>query len=287
MTDRREKRQHLTGFCFQWRDCPFWQVRTSFYLCTCLIGGYFFNRHRKAAAGSLAVIIIFTFNQNKTTMKKILFTLTVITLTTFAFGQVTTPDSTKKEFKNVISIDATGLLKQFLNLSPYTSFNSPYMISYKRIFKSNAFRIGVGGNIYNNNGTSNDTLKGKQNRIDLNIGVGFEHYSYLSKRWNFYYGADVIVNYTYNNYQSDRTATTSWQQYSTAYGYGVSPLFGVQFKINSRLSIATETSYDVTYTQSEGKSINTPPSIYDNKTKSTGINSQFNAPTEINIRIKF
>lgn len=220
-------------------------------------------------------------------MKKIILTLTVVALTTFAFGQVTTPDTTKKEFKNVIGIDATGLLRQFFNFNTTSYFNYPYMIGYKRIFKSYAFRIGAGGNFSNTNITSNDTLPGKRTYSNFNFGIGLEHYSYLGKRWNFYFGADAIVKYSYNDYQSSWTASTSNRQTSTNYGYGVSPLLGLQFKINSRLSIATETSYDITYTTSKDSSTRTPSSVYDSHSKSTGLKTNFNAPTTINFRIQF
>jgi len=40
-------------------------------------------------------------------MKKIFFTLTLIAYTAFSFAQITKPDTIKKEYKNVIGIDAT------------------------------------------------------------------------------------------------------------------------------------------------------------------------------------
>lgn len=220
-------------------------------------------------------------------MKKVFITSIVLLSLTVAHGQTTVPDSTKKEFKNIIAIDATRLLRQFFNFNANSYFSTPYMISYKRICKNNAFRIGVGGNFYNNNGTTNDTLASKQTTNDFNVGIGFEHYCYLGTRWNFYFGADAIVNYRYNDYRFSWTASTAYRRTSTNYGYGVSPLLGLQFKINSRLSIATETSYDITYTTSKGSTTQTPPSSYDNHSKSTGIQTTFNAPTTINFRILF
>jgi len=220
-------------------------------------------------------------------MKKIILTLTAISLTCFLFGQTTTLDTTKKEYKNVVGLDATGLLRQFFNLNTSSYYSYPYIISYKRIFKNNALRVSAGGNFYNNNGSTNDTLVGKTTRNEFNAGVGFEHYSYISKRWNIYFGADAIVNYRNYDQQSSRTASTSYRYTQTTYGFGASPLLGIQFIINSRLSVATETSYDVTFTTATSSQTETPASIYDKKSKSTGIETQFHAPTGIIFRILF
>ncbi len=220
-------------------------------------------------------------------MKKTILTLVLIALTTFSFGQLTTPLTTKKEFKNVIGIDATGLLLQFFNLNTNSYFYYPYMISYKRIFKSNAFRFDVGGNFFNNSETTNDTIGDNRVRNDYNIGIGFEHYSYLSKKWNLFFGADVVLNYTYNDYKYNYTSTLSSRQTTKSFGYGVSPLLGLQFKINSRFSVSTETSYDIIFTSATDSRTQTPTSIYDENSKSDGLQTQFHAPTTINFRIHF
>lgn len=234
--------------------------------------------------------IYFNYTEiKKNSTKKIILTLIALALTSFLFAQTTTSDTTKKEFKNVVALDATGLLRQFFNLNTnsYSYYSYPYIISYKRIFKSNALRISAGGNIYTNNATTNDTLGGKTTRNELNAGIGFEHYSYISKRWNIYFGADAIMNYRNYDHQSYRTATTSYRHIQTEYGYGASPLLGIQFIINSRLSIATETSYDITFTTTTSSQTETPASVYDKKSNSTGIQTQFHAPTGIIFRVLF
>jgi len=221
------------------------------------------------------------------TMKKIIFTLMAIALTSFLFGQETYQDTTKKEFKNVVGMDATGLLRQFFNLNTTTYYSYPNIISYKRIFNSNALRISAGGNISTNNDKTNDTLEGKMTRNELNANIGFEHYSYISKRLNLFFGADAIVRYYNYDQLSPRSATTSYRYIQTDYGYGASPLLGIQFIINSRLSIATEMSYDITFTTTTSSRTETPASKYDTKSKGTGIETQFHAPTVIIFRVLF
>ena len=70
-------------------------------------------------------------------MKAFILILTILFFSTFAFGQITKPDSTKKEFKNIIELDATGLLNQFLFTSGTGNsyYGGLYMISYKRVLK--------------------------------------------------------------------------------------------------------------------------------------------------------
>lgn len=224
-------------------------------------------------------------------MKKSILTMTMVVFAAFAFGQITKPDSTKNEFKNIIEIDATGLLHQFF-FSSGTGGGyyvvTPYMISYKRIFNNNnAIRFGVGGTTYSDNSTQNDTIESSQKRNSFNVGIGIEHYSYLTKRWNFFFGVDAIANYSENETVQGNSSTSTSTFTQVNYGYGVSPLVGIQFKINSRISISTETRYDIIYTQGNSKRNYTPDSSFDSKTKSNGIQTTFNAPVNINFRIHF
>ena len=83
-------------------------------------------------------------------MKKILLTLVIAITSMYLYGQTFKPDSTKKNFNNAITIDATGLLQQFFNLSNNGPYYYPYMISYNRIFKkNNAIRLGASLNFDN------------------------------------------------------------------------------------------------------------------------------------------
>ena len=220
-------------------------------------------------------------------MKNIILTLTFVVITACIYGQTINADEAKKKYKNVFGIDATGLLKQFLNFSNSYYYASPYMIIYKRTFKSNALRVGIRGSLYNASGTTNDTLGASSTRNSINIGLGFEHYQYLSKRWALYFGADVLMGYSYSESQYDYSANTSTQRTTITYNYGASPLLGLLFKLNSRLSISSETSYDILHTQTTFDDVDTPSSMYDRHSKSKSLASQFNAPTSIIFRIEF
>jgi hypothetical protein len=204
-------------------------------------------------------------------MKKLFLVSTMFISLTIAYSQTTVPDTTKKEFKNVISIEATGILRQFINQPNY---NSPYMIGYKRIFKSNALRIGLGITSYKT--IINDAMSIQSKYNNFYLGIGFEHYSYLTKRWNLYIGADAIISYRKSSSLISFSSTSN-QTYTT---YGISPLLGLQFKINSRLSVSTETSYAILYTISDNSN------LYSYISYRT-IVTNFRPPVAVNFRILF
>jgi hypothetical protein len=220
-------------------------------------------------------------------MKKLILILTLVVLSTSVFSQITKPDTTKKEYKNIIELNVNVLLHQFFSLTSVYYFNPSYMISYKRIFKNNAIRFGVNGSTSSDNSTQNDTIKSGQKRNSFNAGLGIEHYCYMRKRWNFFFGVDAIAYYSENYYLQGNSSISSYKEIENEYGYGVSPLIGIQFKINSRFSVSTESSYDITYTKGDDKRTETPSPIYNIHKKSHGIQSAFNAPAGINFQIHF
>lgn len=221
-------------------------------------------------------------------MKKIIIITLLIGLANIMNGQSTKPNSNEKDYKNVISVDATSLLAQFLNLSNTTFTDPPYVLTYRRFFNNNnAFRIGIGGYAKDVNYTTNDSLSNNQISNSFNIGLGYEHYSYLSERWNLYYGADLILRSYYNFSKSSITTTREMEQTNKSIGYGVSPLLGVQFILNSRLSISTETSFDLTFSQNNSSRKETPSTAFDKNTEGSTFETNFNAPITINFRVIF
>jgi hypothetical protein len=222
-------------------------------------------------------------------MKKSILILSMVAFTSFVFGQITKPDSTKKEYKNIIELDATGLLHQFFFTSGTGNgyYGGLYMISYKRVFKSSAIRFGIGGNIYDDNSTENDTIESSRASSSFNVGIGIEHYIYLTKRFNFFFGIDAVVNYNKNEYVQGNSDNSTYRSTQLNYGYGVSPLVGIQFKLNNRMSVSTETNYSITYTKGESKTAWTPESSFDTETKSNGIQTSFSAPVNVKFRIHF
>ena len=102
----------------------------------------------------------------------------------------------------------------------------------------------------------------------------------------YYYGIDAIGSYTNENLQTDYFRSSS-ELITKRYSYGLSPLLGMIYKLNSRLSIATEISYDLTYDQTVTvhNDPNNPKNNY--RTENIFLHTQFQVPSKIIFKIKF
>lgn len=208
-------------------------------------------------------------------------------VSTSLFSQGTTMDSTKKEHKNIISIDATGLFTRLFNFSGNNFYSSPYLISYRRIIKNNALKVSIGGDVNTANGKMNDSLKSSSSRSNLNLAIGFEHYQYLGKRWTFFFGIDATTYFSNNNSKSDRTTNSYYESKNNTTSYGLAPTLGIVFQITKRISLSTETSYNIAYQKTVDKSVEFPSVQYNRSFTSTGIQTIFIPPTSLNFRFKF
>ncbi|MDF2438752.1 MAG: hypothetical protein K0Q95_3128 [Bacteroidota bacterium] len=220
-------------------------------------------------------------------MKKV--TLLIILICSLkAYSQNVSADTTKKDFKNAIGIDASTFVRQFF-ISNNTSLpvqRFPTILSYRRFIKSSALKIAAGAYVQTTDNTTNDSVGNKTENSGYCIRLGYEHYSYLGKRWMYYFGADLI--YAHSKDHSDtHFSTTSASEYTTiATDYGISPLLGINFQITERLSIASEASFDVAYEMGNTKSTAFPSGL-DTHRSSNKIITTFNALQLINLRIKF
>jgi hypothetical protein len=231
-------------------------------------------------------------------MKKIILICILIFLSFNNFGQELSQDTSKKDYKNVIGLDITGLINQMRSYNyypiddyyyPYYNYYyfSNYILTYKRISKNNALRAGIGGNISNSDNTNNDTIKSNSSSNSINIGIGYERYGYIAKKWTFYYGFDLIGTYSTYKYQYDYNSGNNRKETSKTYSYGVSPLFGLMLRFNKRISIATETSFDVLYHQTIRETTYSSASYNKSKYESSGLYTQYHSPSNIILRIQF
>lgn len=222
-------------------------------------------------------------------MKKLQLTLLALSFSVIAFAQQPEPN-TLKEHKNIIGIDANGILSQIFNFSPYNSvYYSPYMLRYKRLLnQSNTIRFNIGGYANSREYTTNDTLPSSDNYTDVNLGLGYAHYCYLGKHWNYYFGIDAIFQYSKSEYKSTYSPNGKREQTNKTKGYGASPFFGIQFLINPRMSISTETSYAIIHTESRvTNAITDNQYYYSYLNKGSGTQTTFYLPTSIVFRVTF
>lgn len=222
-------------------------------------------------------------------MKKSIILLSLFLITNLAFAQKVSPDTTKKEYKNIIGLDATWLVRQLINSgTPSSGYNyySPYAISYRRIFGGNAIRAQIGGIIWTSESKTNDTTRGVTSRNNYDFSLGFEHYKYLSKRFTCYFGIDLTTSYREYKSKGWYTNTQYSEQTQTTTSYGFTPLMGLVFEITPRMSIATETGYNISYETSLNSTKRYPATIWDDKKTEAGWTSNFYAPASLIFRLK-
>jgi hypothetical protein len=101
-----------------------------------------------------------------------------------------------------------------------------YLLNYRYNFDEKiAVRTGLNLDIGN----------GSSEGIYPDIKVGFQK-NRRENHWNIYYGTDLTFSY----YKSNAVATKTTR-------YGISPLVGVQYFFNNRISISTEGSLNFNY----------------------------------------
>ncbi|OFX36850.1 MAG: hypothetical protein A2X08_14550 [Bacteroidetes bacterium GWA2_32_17] len=225
-------------------------------------------------------------------MKKTIFTffLSIGILTVLA--QDTTMKS--KVYRNEFGIDATGFVKQFLNVnqSEFSNYYSPtYYLTYRRHFKCGNLRFAIGGAIESQDlapAFTGDSNKYHRNSYSIDTRLGWEFSNDLSKRWQVFYGLDFRPSYSYSKndapYWNGGYANGSE---SKSQIYAVAPLLGFRIKINNRLSLSTETSLSFNFSQSSSRRYYIPvtsqyppiPDVVTPKTKS--FYSSFSQPVFI------
>lgn len=220
-------------------------------------------------------------------MKRFTILLTLLCLCKLGFSQNERRDTIHKKHNNIIAIDATGLLKQFFNFNSNSYYSYPYMITYRRIIGKNAIRLGAGANIDTKESNTNDTVKSKSVRNSYTVGLGYERYAHLSRRWSFYYGVEftaAYLNYTDKNWFN---STSNRESSTITNKYGIAPILGIVYKINRRISVGTETSYNLSYVLTTTKSKTIPSNYYDFKTVDRGFQTNFITPTNLSFRFSF
>jgi len=236
-------------------------------------------------------------------MKKYVFTFVMTLLLTQVFSQDTLKSNlTQKQEKkhlNELGLDMTPFIKYYLDFSDNNTFNyqPTYLLTYRRYFKKSNFRSAIGGNyLYEENPSpfSYDSLNTiyTNKKSSFVLRVGYEFFQDLTKRWQVYYGADLITNYSF-----ERNDAQYWNAgYSNGYesktsGFGIAPVLGIRLKMNKRISLITESSLLLQYSKSTSYRYYLPESsAYPNKANdpqktNKSFGTTFNYPLSIILTI--
>lgn len=190
-------------------------------------------------------------------MKKIL-TLSAFLVFTFAvYGQ-----NTAQDYSRQFGFDAAALLGRLFNTP---TSETPYYFTYRTYGENKNTRLGLGADF----SVEGDGNGGTNSHIGLNFRVGSERFNDFGTRWRAFYGWDFK---TFFSYDSNSGGGNS----STRLGLGVSPLFGLQWRLNERLSFSTELAYNLFLT------------MRDNNSRTRfGVNTSFSPPLALYAQYDF
>jgi len=200
-------------------------------------------------------------------MKKItlLFSMLIFSFSVYSQDILTESDVSNSEYDQQIGINSTALISQLINFSSnFSVFNSNYIFTYKKRKGNKNFRLGVGGGFFFEKEDSD-----KRSNVSIRLRLGRERFTDISKRWRVYYGGDFKIDF-------DNTSAFFLDEPIRRYSLGGGPVCGLQFNINSRLSLATEASYDLMAFAQTNDGDN-----------SWGINTGFSVPNFFNLNFDF
>ncbi len=179
-------------------------------------------------------------------MRNNLLTLIFGLTTFFASAQVDTTKHNQWQF----GINATQFAKQFF-VSSASGESNPYIIVSKYIMGKKAVRMGLGVNYVSEKETQDRFSDSKiTNNQSIAFRLGYEKQALLSEHWLAYYGADLVANYRNVGSSSDSgfdKVTIS----DNSKDYGIFGVLGVEYKINKRISLATESTYGGFYSNTK------------------------------------
>ena len=175
--------------------------------------------------------------------------------------------------------------------------SSPWLISYKRYVKDNkAIRIGVGG-VINNFDLSVTTIgnykdPGLSKRFSSNLRLGFEWHKNILQRLDFYYGVDLsffyyLISTKRNSSTRDPLITMVVKESNQSIVGGVSPVLGLKFTLNSRISFSTEVLPMALFYYRLKETTYSDPDRDDRMTKTTGISFALYSAGAIYLNLHF
>ena len=135
-----------------------------------------------------------------------------------------------QEYNKQYSVKATSFLESKLEFP-----STPYQLTIKSLGEKSNKRLLVGVNlssIYSGNAASN---------ISLNLRFGKERFLDFGKdqKWRLFYGLDYLGSLR-------ASLNSSWAVVNLS--AGIAPFAGLQYRINKRLILYTETNYELIIT---------------------------------------
>ncbi len=216
-------------------------------------------------------------------MKKPILLLITL-LFCFSHLSVAQTDEEENERFHEIGINVTTFINEFISLNNNDADLGDYMMTYKYHMGRNAIRFGLGGRF-----SQIDEPVGGGNRVTkenkFDVRLGYEWNQSISKKWSFYYGLDIV-----GGNSSSVTVATNSDEITTTEKFtyfGGGPMMGIQFFINSHISLSTESSLYYRYEQETSKVDFSIDTGSNSDVTSTNNLADFGLPTALFFVIRF
>ena len=169
--------------------------------------------------------------------KHLLLPLALLSFHICGAQETTTP--TTRQF----GFDGAAFLSRFVNFSGTgNSQLSTYYLTYKKNKGDKNTRFGIGASL----AVEGDGNDGINSANSINFRAGTERFQDFGKqmglgdhnRWRAFYGWDFKTSLSF-------ASSGNTDNSSTLVALGAAPVFGLQFRLNERLSFSTEMAYNL------------------------------------------
>ncbi|HNR55571.1 MAG TPA: hypothetical protein PKJ19_10405 [Flavobacteriales bacterium] len=224
-------------------------------------------------------------------MRIITLTIALIAVGTF-HGQGFAPmDTTVRT--NELSVDVTGFIRQFVPSSSdapgIPNYYLPtYLLAYKHGRGVGALRLGMGGEyaLRSDTGGYNSNTDFTNYEWRFYFRAGWERRWSLSNRWSCYAGIDGLFGTGRGLSHNITTHAGRPDVHSTFKSFGAGPVLGIQFHLNRRVALYTESSLYWIY-QETGQHYSYPEDENDVKSLSTSGTVVFSSPIAVWFAVAF
>ncbi|MBX7053270.1 MAG: hypothetical protein K1X54_14645 [Flavobacteriales bacterium] len=215
----------------------------------------------------------------------IAFTLGLFSLSSLQTFSQTTETAESGKGQIMLGMNATSFVKNFLSFNDVsTTGSSPFQFTFRYITPSHfAFRAGLGVAAVNTEDKGDDDVT-KNSISTFDFSVGFEKRSLVAKRWTVFGGVDLLATSDMST-NENTSGDFKFKSTNKSNGGGVAPLFGIQFNINDRISLSTETQLKVLYTK--GKRTTETTGSTPTSSESTGVSATPLLPGFIHFNVSF
>ncbi len=203
-------------------------------------------------------------------------------------------ESFSEGFEKQIGLNATNFFLRFVSFNQGLENTPDILILYKKGTNGKKWRHGFGGKINLANSSNNNGQDQINGQIQLSYRFGREHYKNITKRWQSLFGWETHYRGSFSkstntsiNSNGESTQENSIFNFAT----GIRALAGIQFRINDRLSLLTETSYVLSFSYRKSKSLTRvegqAENQNENRSERYSADTFFNAPLSIILNFHF